>query len=373
MTAITVPGFADFGGAHCETSTLRKLLAHHGVVHDEALLFGLAGGIGFLYWQDRGMDRPFIGGRNGKFPAFVQRMAEATGNPLTVQTTGSPAKARQGLRAELEAGRPAACYGDLYHLPYFAAPRHFGGHAFIVHGVDEAAGVALLSDTVPGSQTIPLAALEQARGSKDRPFPPRHAMLRVDIRTAARPSAATVREAIRFCRDAMVRPPMRKLGLPGLEFLAVQTDRWVAELDAETLCQRLADLYLGLELAGTGGLGFRRLYRSFLDDVADLLPAAVATDALPLFDQVLAAWEELMAALLPDSLGDLGHLRRCMDARSAAVGTPEVGAREAVSTEARRGAVEALRGDRVALAGLPAAVRHVAAAEARFFASLDAL
>jgi len=55
--------FIPFEGEHCETTTMGNLLQFAGVKLSEPMLFGLGQGLGFIYWDSKGMNFPFIGGR----------------------------------------------------------------------------------------------------------------------------------------------------------------------------------------------------------------------------------------------------------------------------------------------------------------------
>ena len=63
---LMIAGFNQFGGKHCWTTALKSLFDHHGLHLSEEMLFGLGGGIGFIYWYMKMMPAPFIGGRHGK-------------------------------------------------------------------------------------------------------------------------------------------------------------------------------------------------------------------------------------------------------------------------------------------------------------------
>src|SRR2546430_16501692 len=106
IARVLEPG--EFGGAHCETSAVRKVLLTHGLDISEALLFGLGGGIGFWYASTApsGQNRAMVSTRNGPFPVFVNRMCRALGLQLKIRSTGDPQQARGELLAELAAGRP---------------------------------------------------------------------------------------------------------------------------------------------------------------------------------------------------------------------------------------------------------------------------
>lgn len=349
----------DFGGIHCESSALRKLLRFHGANFSEPMLFGLGGGIGFVYWQDRRMALPFIGGRNGKFPEFVQQMGQRTGNTIKIIKTRSAASGYRNLIRELERNRPVVCYGDIHYLPYIPTERHFGGHAFVVYGVDELAGEVYISDTSPVPQRISIAALAKARGSVSPPLAPHHAQLAVTEVRSEQPDAHAIRAAIARCCEGMLRAPIRNLGLAGLDTFACQVQRWIACLDATRLVDHLSEAYVNLELAGTGGVGFRKLYRLYLDEARTMLPSGSLDDAIEQLDIAIAAWQALYDFLLPAESEPLGTLRRALNARSPTI------------EQWRLESASVLANDRRCLEGAPDAIRDVRVAEARFFDTLS--
>lgn len=308
-----VPGFGRFGGLHCETSALQKVLAWQGVEVEEEVLFGLAGGIGFVFWQDARAPLPFVGGRNGRFPDFLRTAGARLGGGAEVEVvaTASPRRAWENLGAELRAGRPAVCYGDIRHLPYFHTDRHFGGHAFVVYAVDEAEDRVLVSDRGLHPRTLRPVELERARGSAQPPFPPRNAQLRVRAPAGEIP-AASFREAVLHACRALEEPPIRNLGLPGMQRLAAHLDEAVRSAPAPRLLELLAATYVNLELAGTGGCAFRRMYGRFLHRV-DERAGPLPPEAHGALDRSVAAWERLVDALLPPVGPATAGLRRLLD------------------------------------------------------------
>jgi hypothetical protein len=44
-----IPRFRPFVGEHCETTALGNLFHHAGIELSEPMLFGLSGGLGFIY------------------------------------------------------------------------------------------------------------------------------------------------------------------------------------------------------------------------------------------------------------------------------------------------------------------------------------
>lgn len=315
---LRVAGFHDFGGVHCETTALRKLLRHHGLTCSEELLFGLGGGIGFVFWQQPGAPVPFVGGRNGSFPHFLRRAARALGLQLDVWQSDSADAARDRLIEELGQGRPAVCYGDIFHLPYFHARRHFGAHAFVVYGLSEREDRAWISDRGVHPRIVTLGELARARGSGDHPFPPRHAMLQLQVRGSAEPRPEALREAIVASCEALRHPPTAYLGLPGLTSFGEWLRNAARELPPPLLLEAMLTTYVNLELAGTGGCAFRRMYHRFLEEARQWLPHPALDEGMARLEQVLPVWRRMIEALLPEVGPETGRLRRALFAREQA-------------------------------------------------------
>ncbi|NJP67419.1 BtrH N-terminal domain-containing protein [Streptomyces spiramenti] len=293
----------EFGGAHCETAALRKQLLTHGVDISEPLLLGLGGGIGFWYQPAApgGPSRSMTSTRNGPFPVFTTRMCRALGLELTVHRTDDPATARRRLHEELAAGRPVIAYVDLFHLPWFQASRHFGGHAVVVFATDEETGTTWLSDRCPGPLAVDATTLATARASGHHPFPPSHAWLSADWAAARLPDADGFRRAVHRCAQALTRPAPPNEGLAGLAAFAAELTRDIRTAPADRVVDRLTAAHIDFEYAGTGGRGFRDLYRQFLTEARPWLDGPALTDALAAADDARAAWAALDDLLVPDT------------------------------------------------------------------------
>jgi len=313
---LQVPGFNAFGGVHCETSALSKVLRHEGRYYSEALLFGLAGGIGFIYWTTKKMPIPFIGGRNGRFPEFLATACRRLRIGFEVLTTSSANKAFQQLKGALAEGHPAIVYGDIAYLPYFGTPRHFGGHAFVVYGINEAEGWVAVSDRGRAPCRVPLDDLARARASVAGPFPPRHAQLRLTIPRESVSLAPIVQEAIAATCLAFRRSPINNLGLPGIQRLAAEVIAWPKRYVGPQLIDVLMDSYVNLELAGTGGGAFRRLYADFLEEAQATLAMTELAAAVKQMRQLADTWRAVATGFLPEAVPGLARCRQLLDARN---------------------------------------------------------
>jgi len=314
----SVKNFTHFGGRHCETSALQKVLAHSGIHYSEEFLFGMAGGVGFVFWLAGKETVPFVGGRNGKFPDFIMRGGEAVGQRISVVTTTSDKRAYQRLMADLERGQPVVCYGDILFLPYFHVTRHFGGHAFVVYGIDEANDQVWISDRGREPQVISRSDLAKARNSKTKVFAPHNAQLQITMDATAKLDPKSVRRAVLDSCDAMQNPPIRNFGLPGLEKFRSYLRDAFGRLPALALCDLALTTYVNLQLAGTGGCAFRRMYREFLIEAAQLDDRLPLDEALPWLDRAIGAWEKLIDGLLPPLGTAIAELRRNLDTKEHA-------------------------------------------------------
>ena len=85
-------------GKNCQISAIRKMLNHYGHSYSEDMLFGMASGLGFIYWHMKGMFAPFVGAMNvGRFPGIPGRIIERLGGSVKVLKSKSVARAHKHL------------------------------------------------------------------------------------------------------------------------------------------------------------------------------------------------------------------------------------------------------------------------------------
>lgn len=83
-----IENLKPFKGQHCETTTTGTLLKHIGIELSEPMLFGLGEGLGFIFWNMKIMDFPFIGGRI-KTDLLTQNIAKNLNLRLEISETSS--------------------------------------------------------------------------------------------------------------------------------------------------------------------------------------------------------------------------------------------------------------------------------------------
>ncbi|MFQ6119964.1 MAG: BtrH N-terminal domain-containing protein [Methanosarcinales archaeon] len=106
--------------------------------------FGLGSGLGFIYWKDKRMPTPFIG---GTVKSLGDHLCENLNIKIETHKTSSPKKAWKIAKETMDNNEPLLISADMYYLEYSDVDMHFGGHYLVLVGYDEDNGVAYIADT----------------------------------------------------------------------------------------------------------------------------------------------------------------------------------------------------------------------------------
>jgi hypothetical protein len=275
------------------------------------MLLGLGGGVGFIYWYTKMMPSPFVGTRYGKGTDFPGNICKRIGANMTIFETSSPKKAYEELKDILRNGEPAVVYGDMAYLPYFAVPEiaHFGGHVFVVFGLDEEKDEVYIYDRCRNPVTVSLGDLQKARDSKFPPFPPKHRLLKIEYPSQIGNLEASIKESIQECCQNMLNPPTRNIGLAGMRKWADIIMRWPEQFQGINLFGALMNAFMYIEISGTGGSAFRSMYSKFLEETSPIINMPALNEAAQLMRQSAKVWSEIASGCLPNSWPNLGRTR----------------------------------------------------------------
>jgi hypothetical protein len=312
MERIVLEDFNEFGGNHCQTTALKNMLRYRGVDVSEEMLLGLGGGVGFIYWYMKNMPAPFVGGRfGGRDEAFMINIVERIGGSAVLFQTSSKKKGHKELITILQSGDPVYVYMDMAYLPYMALPEdvHFGAHTVVVYGIDEITNTVYVSDRGRGPVTVTIDNLKNARNSKIPPFPPRNKILEIEYPETVQITKEGVAKAIRECCHAMLNPPIKNLGLEGIKKWAKMVKKWPQQFAGLNLYGCLMNVYMYIEIGGTGGSAFRPMYARFLREASVLLDNPKLNEVAVLYEDAGKVWSEIAEAALPDSWPALKRTR----------------------------------------------------------------
>lgn len=281
-----IEGFVPFQGEHCETTTMGNLLHFAGVRLSEPMLFGLGQGLGFIYWDSKGMGFPFIGGRV-KPDELSACIASRLNLTIRTQETSSVEKAWQNVRSFIEHGIPVGLKLDSYYLDYFTNKVHFAAHYAVIYGMDDE--YAYLADTRQqgGLVTTRLVHLAMARNAKG-PMSSRNRSFTLEPIGTLPPLMPAIRSSLTQNAQNYLNPPIRNIGNKGIIKMSSEILKWPSR--SKNFEQDLCLTALLMERAGTGGALFRNLYRDFLQECVNLFGDPKVEQAYLLFTEIAPMW-----------------------------------------------------------------------------------
>ncbi len=287
------------------------MLDLHRLHLSEEMLFGLGGGVGFIYWYMKRMNAPFIGTRYGKVEEFSLNICARIGGKASFFTTASLNKGYEELKQHLGNGEPACIFVDMPYLPYLAIPEtgHFGGHNIVVFGLDETTDRVYLADRCKKTVTTTIEILKKAWSSKFPPFPAKNKLLKVVYPPKITNLEKGIVESIRQCCKNMLHPPIITIGLIGIKKWADSVFDWQEQFKGQRLLGCLFNTFINIEIGGTGGSAFRTMFAQFLKEAGSIANRPTLNEAAEMFAGAGKKWNGIAQAALPDSWHSLKRMR----------------------------------------------------------------
>ncbi|OJV35882.1 MAG: lantibiotic ABC transporter [Bacteroidia bacterium 43-41] len=281
-----IDNIKPFDGQHCETTATGTLLLQLGIELSEPMLFGLGEGLGFIFWNMKSMNFPFIGGRV-KPDVLTENIARNLNLELTIKETDSTQKAWEGVKELIDKGQAVGLKLDCFHLQYFSRPFHFAGHYAAIYGYDNENAFLVDTRQQGGQVKTSLKSLALARAekgpmsSKNLYYTLRKTDKRYDLKTATL-------NAIRNNASEHLNPPITNIGYKGILKTGSEIIKWFkSSKDIENDFKTTAML---MEKAGTGGALFRNLYRDYLKESYDLLKLDKLKVGYEAFVEIAELW-----------------------------------------------------------------------------------
>lgn len=282
-----IKDFNPLAGKHCNSSSIQQIFHYYGCRLSEEMIFGLASGLHFVYFEFKFSPTPFIGGRI-RLSEFEDNLTESLGVTINIKKTSSIKKAYDELVKLISNDIPVMVYVDMAELSYLGLPEgyHFGGHSIVVFGIDEENKTAYISDRdkkgfkitlnnkeVPSAyHVISFEELERARNSKFKPFSPENKWVTFDFKNIKNINKNILQKAIQKTVRSMTNPPIRNLGLRGIEFFSQEVVKKWKKFDLEKIKETAINSFIMInKVGGTGGGIFRKMYGDFLIESSEIM------------------------------------------------------------------------------------------------------
>lgn len=315
MARHLIATYRNVPGEHCGSTAMRNLIRHYCALElPEAVVFGLGSGIHcVLLESDRYDPSVMLFGRSATMETDV---ADALGLAYVERTEIDDRAAWDVVRAEVAADRPTMLSGDAFHLDYRDFKVHFPAHRFVLVGFDDETRMAAVVDRIDvAPQPCSYDALATSRNPKDfistqnlwgrftdgstsRSLPEACAIAlrRAATRMLAEPAVADTTPGLAGgMQDAHQSGAVRATtGIGALERLATCLPAVLARPEGRAFAR-----YAGscIEVFGTGGGNFRRLYASFLRWVHEGGHADVTVADADAMEESARAWTMLSTVL----------------------------------------------------------------------------
>ncbi len=310
-------------------TTLRALLGHAGIQNpysgqpfSEAMLFGIAGGIGIgvfsFYYEKEDIATFFIAGRHSWHDdkAYLLNATHRLNATAVVQESGSAKIAAEQLRSTLLDHGPCVVWVDLSGLPHrgsIGQPSGGGYHVITVYHIDSADGTALIGDLTDQPITIPLETLAQVRAriKKDR-----QRILSIGSVGALPTPRQLVMDGLHACYTGLQHPTLPgAIGNARLTVLQTWAERMHSTKGKErwervfrpgpNLLRGLCSIHDFTEHYGTGGGLCRPLFADFLSEAAAMLKQPALAILAEQYTILGNGWSNLADAALPNDVGML--------------------------------------------------------------------
>ena len=282
-----IENFRPFVGQHCETTATGSLLKQVGIELSEPMLFGLGEGLGFIFWNMKTMDFPFIGGRV-KTDLLTENLCRNLNLGLEIKETSSISKAWDNVKNQLDSGKAVGLKLDCYHLDYFTNKFHFAGHYVAMYGYDHEFAYLLDTDQQGGTVKTTLKNLELARNEKG-PMSSKNRSYIIDKNGQLTNLIDAIPKAIKNNATEFLNPPIKNIGYKGILKTSSEIKKWFnstknAKRDFQTTSMLM-------ERAGTGGSLFRNLYRDFLKESSELMDMPELKEAYNDYSKIADQWK----------------------------------------------------------------------------------
>lgn len=275
-------------GVHCASTSLSEICKYYNYDLSEAMVFGISSGLDFVYYDHYLLDYSrLVFARN---PVMENNFFENLGIDFKWQY-GEEFKWNE-VKNHLDNNIPVLFLTDPYYLDFFNVKvKSAAGHTLTLIGYDGEKGILYISDSI-GDEIFEcnFDSFCQSINTEKPPFYQLNIWSPVPYFTIDEPLPVIIERAILKNANAMINSSSAHRGISAIHKLGKEIRNWDELLNWKELC---TNIYRSLELIGTGGSGFRKLYQKFMQEAINILPWLNESSALEKIDLLERSYRKL--------------------------------------------------------------------------------
>ena len=284
-----IPNFKHTPGVHCGSTALRDMLRLIGLDLSEAMCFGLGSGLGFNFFRST-LSTPPSRLFYGRTATLEHDLCAHLDLDFAEGVDADADHAWRAAKEWINRDVPLLLHVELSQLPYYKTRTPFPGHRVVLAGYDNERGIAFLTDTqFPGLQEVSYDALRAARTAQIPPIPLHNEWLAIKPTLNPAPATDAVRLALRDNALGMNLDRAPHQGIMGMETLAEDFENWGDTADW-AVCAKFG--YQNIQVRGTGGGFFRKMYAQFLHEAEAIDGQLRAARLADMMEEIANAWSE---------------------------------------------------------------------------------
>jgi len=283
-------------GIHCGSVALRNVVTYYGLNLSEPMCFGLGSGLGFFYSTNEKMSPSKSVHLRG--PGMEPNFISLIDKQVDWKVEENKERSSRMLRNFIDDDIPVLIQTDIFYLDYYNSSTHFPGHVVSVWGYDDETREFFLSDTgFRGLQPASYESLNRARSSKVQPYPLTNNWFEVFLEPPFPPLSELIPRAMLNNAKSMLEGRETSRGISSVNTIRL----WAKELndwyDSPDWQWTTRFAYQVIEKRGTGGGGFRLMYRDFLIEAQKITPFIKALRLVAKMDLIGTVWTEVAMIL----------------------------------------------------------------------------
>lgn len=289
MASYIISDFPSQSGSHCASTAISNLSHYYDINYSESLSFGLGSGLSFIYLYYYPTDASRI--VFTRTPMFEKNFFQTLGIPFKWYTSDQVDWVK--MKEYLNNNIPLLLLTDIYYLDFYRINENsFASHTLILLGYDESKNIAYVSDSLREGllETRLDRLLYQAINVEKPPFYKKNVWSPIPSFTIHKDRCEMIRESLINNAKEMIDPTSQFTGIQAMKTLGNEIVDWVDIPEWRKLSN---NVYRSLELIGTGGSGFRKLYADFIDEIINDMPFIEETGLQKRMETIILLYRRL--------------------------------------------------------------------------------